>query len=188
MKYYQPLKNLLIVLFISTCFTNCSKEDIDIAENVTSMTVKLKSTSQSHDKVYFDIQDVQLKINNEEDPSSWLSLNALNTGVHDVCTLDENTPLLLVDDLEIEAHYVYEIRLVLGENNFMDINNVLHSLDVANSGNATPSNLIKSQLNPMRRYDVVIEIDVDASISQNEDENTMVLNPKIYTAIRQIEY
>ena len=70
----------------------------------------------------------------------------------------------------------------------MNINNVLHSLDVSNTGNANPSNLIETQLNPKRRYDVTIDINVDASISYDESENMMVLNPQLYTAIRQIEY
>ena len=67
----------------------------------------------------------------------------------------------------------------------MDINHVLHSLDL---GNAKPSNLIETQLNSKRRYDMVIDIDLDKSVSYNQEENIMVLNPKLYTAIRQIEY
>ena len=49
-------------------------------------------------------------------------------------------------------------------------------------------NLIETQLNSKRRYDMVIDIDLDKSVSYNQEENIMVLNPKLYTAIRQIEY
>jgi hypothetical protein len=62
------------------------------------------------------------------------------------------------------------------------------SLDVTSLGNATPSNLIRTQLQSNRSYEFIIDIDIDESISFNEDENMMVLIPKLYTAIRQHEY
>ncbi|WP_422106380.1 DUF4382 domain-containing protein [Winogradskyella sp.] len=185
----QSLKYLLFILIVSIGFTSCSKDDIDVDTDVTSITVKLKSTANTADKVYIDIEDVQLKVKDDDhSPNAWVSLDVLNQGVHNACDLSEDNPLLLVDDIETQANYVYEIRLVLGDNNFIDINNTLHSLDVTYLGDAQPSNLIRTQLNPRRRYDVVIDIDIDASISYDEDENMMILNPKLYTAIRQIEY
>lgn len=189
MAYMQSLKYLLFILIVSIGFTSCSKDDIDVDTDVTSVTVKLKSTTNTADKVYIDIEDVQLKVKDDDNsPNAWVSLDVMNQGVHNACDLSEDNPLLLVDDIETQANYVYEIRLVLGDNNFIDINNTLHSLDVTHLGDAKPSNLIRTQLNPRRRYDVVIDIDIDASISYDEDENMMILNPKLYTAIRQIEY
>jgi hypothetical protein len=94
----------------------------------------------------------------------------------------------LVDNLKIGSGYIYEIRLVLGDNNFIDLEDTLHRLDVSNLGNASPSNLLRTELVKDRFYDFVIEIDIDKSVSFNEDENMMVLNPKIYTEIRQIQY
>ena len=120
MKYCQPLLNLLIVVLLSTSFTNCSKDEINPEENVAHITVKLKSTAQTLNKVYLDIEDVQLKILEDDGASNWLSLNAINTGVHNATDLSEDNTLLLVDDLEIEANYVEKIRLVLGDGNFMN--------------------------------------------------------------------
>lgn len=189
MKHLQAINQLFFSVLILLCSTSCSKDDINVNENVTSITVKLKSSNSVLNKVYINIEDVQLKIKEDESVSdAWLSLNAINQGTYNICDLKEDNPLLLVDDLEIDANFIYEIRLVLGDNNFIDINNVLHSLDVANFGNATPSNLISTQLDSKRRYDFVIDMDIDESVSFNEDENMMVLNPKLYTAIRQIQY
>ena len=78
--------------------------------------------------------------------------------------------------------------MVLGNNNFIDLNNILYSLDVTNSGNALPSNLVRTELVKNRFYEFVIDIDIDKSVNFNEDENMMVLNPKLYTEIRQIQY
>ncbi len=189
MKHLQPFSLSRIIFILSICFVSCSKDDLNVDKNLTSITVKLKSTTGELNKVYIDIEDVQLKVIKDGGLShTWMSLNAINAGTYNAYDLKESNPLLLVDDMEIEADYVDEIRLVLGDNNFVNINNVLHSLDVSNLGNATPSNLIRTQLNSKRRYDVVVDIDIDQSVSFNEEENMMVLNPKLYTAIRQIEY
>ena len=179
---YRQLFFLVLVL----SFTSCTKDNIDDVNNATQITVKLKSSNQSLSKVYLDIEDVQIRTGeNLDNTSSWKSLNTINQGVFNVSDFKEDNTLLLVDDFEVEATYVYEIRLVLGDNNFMNINSVLHSLDL---GNAKPSNLIETQLNSKRRYDMVIDIDLDESVSYNQEENMMILNPKLYTAIRQIEY
>ncbi len=81
--------------------------------------------------------------------------------------------------------YIYEIRLVLGNTNFIDLNNTLYSLDVTNLGNSIPSNLVRLELVPNRFYDFVIDIDIDKSLSFNEDQNMMILDPELYTAITQ---
>lgn len=185
MKQFQLIKTLFFLMLIFTA-TSCSKEDIEDNSKATHISVKLKSSNQSLSKVYLDIEDVEIRTAEKPNTtSSWKSLNTINQGVFNVSDLKEDKTLLLVDDFEVEATYVYEIRLVLGDNNFMDISNVLYSLDLAN---ATPSNLIETQLNPKRRYDMVIDIDLDKSLSYSQEAGVVVLSPKLYTAIRQIEY
>lgn len=188
MKQFRFFKTLFILTVVLLA-TSCSKDDIQDNNQSTQITVKLKSSNQSLSKVYLDIEDIQIRtVENPDNTSSWKSLNTINQGVFNVSDFKEDNTLLLVDDFEVEATFVYEIRLVLGDNNFMDINNVLHSLDVTTLGNSKPSNLIATQLNSKRRYDMVIDIDLGESISYNQEENRMILNPKLYTAIRQIEY
>lgn len=188
MKHLQPLKSLILFVMLSSFLASCSKDTVDSSIEVTNITVKLKSTVGQLDNVYVDIEDIALKVSNSNEEVRWVSLGVDNSGVYNACSYSESNPLLLINNLEIDADYLHEIRLVLGDGNFINLNNVLHSLDVSNSGNANPSNLIETQLNPKRRYDVTIDINIDASIIYNESENMMVLNPQLYTAIRQIEY
>lgn len=189
MKHLQPIKSVLFTLIILACFTSCTKDDVTADSNYTAVTVKLKSTLSEYDKVYLDIEDVQLRISeNANTSNAWLSLNALNSGTHNVCDLYEGAELLLVNDFEIESTFIYEIRLVLGDNSFIDLNNRLYSLETANLGDATPSNIVRTELIENRFYDITINIDIDQSVSFNDDENMMVLNPELYTEIRQTQY
>jgi len=189
MKYLQPIKSFFFTLVILACFTSCTKDDLNEDRNFSSVSVKLKSTTGELDKVYLEIEDVQLRVKEDGNlANAWLSLNAINKGTHNAYDLKEDSELQLVDGFQIESTYIYEIRLVLGDNNFIDLDNILHSLDVTNLGNATPSNLVRTELVKNRFYDFIIDIDIDKSISYNEDENMMILNPKLYTEIRQIQY
>ena len=188
MKHLQPIKSLLLTFIIIICYTSCSKDDVNANDNLTNITVKLKSTIGELDKVYLEIEDVQFRIKESTESNAWISLNTINRGTYNLFDLRDDSQLLLVDSFEIKSAYIYEIRLVLGDNNFIDLNNILYSLDVINLGNATPSNLMEIDFLSNRFYDLVIDIDVDESISFNEEENMMVLTPKIYTAIRQFEY
>ena len=179
---FKPLLYLLTLVV----FASCTKENIEEAIATSQITVSLKSSNHSDGKVYVDIQDVQIRINeNAHDSDAWMSLNTINQGAFNISDLNENTPLLLVDNFDVEGHYIYEIRLVLGYNNFVDINSVLHSLDIENT---TPSNLVEMQLNSKALYDVVIDVDLEKSLTLNHEESKMVLSPKLYTSIRQIKY
>lgn len=189
MKHLQITKAIFFFLMMSFCLSSCSKEDLNENKELTSITVKFKSTVGELQNVFIEIKDVQLRIkSNENAPNAWISLNTINHGAINTSILNEGSELLLVDTFQIESTDLYEIRLVLGNNNFININNTLHSLDINNLGNSKPSNLLETDLEPNRFYNFIIDIDLDRSVSFNEAENMMILNPFLYTAIRQFHY
>lgn len=185
MKPNQTIK-LLIFTLIVVNFSSCAKDDISSNVDYTGITVSLKSDSSKLKDIFLEIEGIQLRV--KEDSSSanaWVSLSTVNTGTYDVSKLRSESELLLVNHSEIASAFIYEIRLVLGDNNFMNIDEMLVSLDVAENGNATPSNLIELDFEANHFYDLMINIDLDASVSFNEAENMMTLNPKLFTEIRK---
>lgn len=186
--YFQRIKPIFLALIILVFFTNCAKEELENDSQFSNVSVKIKTVSSDVNKVFIDILDVQLKLNQEENTSAaWLSLEAINNGIHNTSHLNNNA-LLLVDNFMVEAGFIYGIRLILGDNNFMDIDNVLYSLDVSDLGNANPTNTVSTQLQPNKSYDFVIELNVDQSIWYDESSSMMIFNPKIQTEIRQFQY
>ena len=186
MKHLQPMKSLFFTLIILVCFTSCTIDDTSSDRQIAGINVQLKSTAGEFNKVFVEIEDVQLKVKQDGNaPNAWISLNTINRGTYNLFDLRDDSELLLVDSFEMKATYVYGIRLVLGDNNFIDLNNTLYSLDITNLGNSTPSNLVKMELVPNRIYDFVIDIDIDKSLSFNEDQNMMILDLELYTAITQ---
>lgn len=183
------MKSSLIILIFLSCFFNCSKDEIDVSTKLSSISVKLKSTRGEFDKVFLHIKDVQLKIKEDTNaPNAWISLNAINGGTYNIFDLIADSALLLVDNFEVKPTHIYEIRLVLGENNFIDLEQTIYNLDSTDLGNSNPSNLVNLDLVPNRFYDIIIDINIDKSLSYDEDHNVMVLNPNLYTEIRQLQY
>lgn len=189
MKQFQPIKALLLIVMILFCTTSCSKEDISSSGEMSSISVNLKSTVGELNNVFIDIEAVQLRVKPDENATNtWMSLQTINQGSHNTNDITEGSELVLVNDFQINSIHIYEIRLVLGENNFINLNNVLYNLEITDLGNSKPSNLLETELIANRFYDFIIEIDIDRSVSINENENMMILNPKLYTEIRQFQY
>jgi hypothetical protein len=185
----SALKSSLFSLVLLVAFTSCSTEELNSDSELSGISVKLKSTGGEFDKVFMDIIDVQLKVKDDDNaPDAWVSLNSINKGAHNIFDLRDDSSLVLVNNFEFKSSYIYEIRLVLGDNNFIDLNNTLYNLDITTSGNSNPSNLVRMDLIPNRFYDITIDIDIDKSLSFDEDQNMMVLNPDLYTEIRQVQY
>jgi len=184
MKHLQSLKFIVLSLLILVNFTSCTKDDMGRDANKAAITVSLKSSANHLNNVFLDIEDVQVKVKEDGDVSNaWVSLNAINLGTHNVSDLISETELLLVDHFEINQTFIYEIRLVLGDNNFVNINETLVSLDL--DENASASNLIQTEFEGNHIYQLVINLDIDESIQFAEDESIMILNPKLYTEIRK---
>ncbi|WP_405574155.1 DUF4382 domain-containing protein [Winogradskyella sp. Asnod2-B02-A] len=184
MKHLQSLKFVVLSLIILVNFTSCTKDDMGRDTNKAAITVSLKSSTNNLNNVFLDIEDVQVKVKEDGDASNaWVSLNAINLGTHNVSDLISETELLLVDHFEINETFIYEIRLVLGDNNFINSDETLISLGLAE--NAVASNLIETEFERNHIYQLVINLDIDESIEFAEEENMMVLNPKLYTEIRK---
>ncbi|WP_407556375.1 DUF4382 domain-containing protein [Winogradskyella sp. 4-2091] len=178
----KPIKYFVLFLIISLSFSSCTKDDLGRSENKAAISVSLKSTTDELSKVFLDIEDVQIRVDNNSS-NSWVSLNAINTGTHNISDLAADTELLLVDHIEIDPSYIYEIKLVLGDTNFMDINNVIINLEV--DENTIASNLVQREFEGNHIYQVILELDLDQSVQFNSEENTLILDPKLQTEIRK---
>lgn len=187
MRALQLPKNLLFVILIGIFVTSCSKEDINVVDEAkTSISVKLSSTSNLYNGVFLDIQDVQIQVGaNENNPNSWKSLGALNSGVYDFSVMNNGAELTLVEDLVIPVSHVYKVKLVLGDDNAMVMNNVLYAIDTPNAINKQSVNIIDRSLQANKSYEFTLEFELDNSIEMNGMEVT--LNPKMNTEMRLYE-
>src|SRR5687768_8343099 len=119
---YQ-LKNTLsvILLFVLVSFTSCDKE------GTARMQVYLTDDPGDYEAVFIDVKDIM--VNTTSDSSKgWESLSHVAKGAYDLLKLvnDEDT---LLADATIRTGRLHQIRLVLGENNYVVTGGVRHKLE-----------------------------------------------------------
>lgn len=185
MKTSHNFKILVIGLLTLFFMTSCSHElETETFENSSLITVKLQGTPSTFNKVNLEIIDVQLRVlEDETNPNAWLSLNTVNTGIHDLTKITDNTVVTLVDFEEIPSEFIYNIKLVFGDHNTVVENGIEYILDINSEFNNASVNIVEKQLISNKVYDFVLVFDTDNSIEMSSEGNAN-LNPKMSTEMR----
>lgn len=173
------LPKIVLILFALVFFLNCSDENASFDIEKASITVKLFDAPGDYEKVYVEIKDVLLLIIDDKTvPNCWLSLNA-KAGVYDLLDLTGGVEALLVDNLKIPTGIVYEIRLLLGDNNSIVINGETFPLFTPNTLQTgleiRVDQLLKSNLD----YTFLLDFDVEKSILKTPTPGYIILKPEI---------
>ena len=177
------LYKIVIMLLFVALFTNCSDENVNQEIERASISVKLFDAPGDYEKVYVEIKDVLLLIIDDKTvPNCWLSLNA-KAGVYDLLDLTGGVEALLVDNLKIPTGIIYEIRLVLGDNNSIVTDGKtlpLFTPSTLQTGlEIRVDQLLKSNLD----YTFLLDFDVDQSILKTNTPDYIILKPEIRSNI-----
>ena len=182
--YNVAIYSLLFLFFLSSC----SKEiETETFENSSLVSVKLQGTQSVLNKANIEVIDVQFRIlEDETEPNAWVSLNTINTGIHDLTDITDDQVVTLVDFEEIPTGFIYSIKLVLGDQNSVLKNGIEYELDMIDGYENASENIVGKQLIANKLYEFLIEFDVDRSVSFSSDGDAN-LNPKISTVLRRFE-
>lgn len=172
-------KGLLFVSALSLGFTACSKND---KEGKSQIQVALTDDPGDFKAVYIDVQEINVNYSDSED-NGWQSLPGVKKGIYNLLTLVNDKDTVLAD-AAIASGTIKEIRLVLGDNNWV----------VTNSGDSiqlqTPSGQssgIKLKINMSVSegilYKLLLDFDVAKSVHEAGAAGKYVLNPVIRTIL-----
>ncbi|MGB3605947.1 DUF4382 domain-containing protein [Psychroserpens sp.] len=185
MKFIQTYKAVLLSVSLLFFLTSCSDElETETFDNSSLVTVKLQGTQSVYSQVNIEVLDVQFKVLEDElDPNAWISLNAINTGSHDLASITDNRVITLVDFKEVPSEFIYSIKLVLGDQHTAVKNGKTYALDLNSEYQDTSTNIVEKQLISNKLYDFVIELNLDDSIIVSS-EGKANLSPKMNTLMR----
>lgn len=168
------------LLLSTTLFINaCSKDD---NQGKARIQVALTDDPGDFKAVYIDVQDVNVNYNDSDD-NGWQTLPGFKKGRYNLLTLVNDKDTVLAD-AEIVSGTIKEIRLVLGDNNWV----------VTNSGDSiklqTPSGQssgVKLKINmPVSGgilYKLLLDFDVAKSIHEAGNSGKYILKPVIRTVL-----
>lgn len=163
--------HLFLFLFaLVSGVVSCSSDDDSAGSNEGKAKVAIKLTDAPGDyqHVYVEVEDVMIKTTAEgSDEEGWESLENVNTGVIDLLSLTGGVTELLVNT-ELDAGYLHQIRLVLGDNNTVVVKNGEQEQEFAlKTPSAQQSGLkvkVEQELEADAEYTFILDFDVDQSV------------------------
>lgn len=177
------LLKIILMLFCGVFFTRCSVENTTQDIDKANISVKLFDAPGDYEKVYVDIEDVLLLvIDDKTAPNCWLSLNA-KAGVYDLLDLTGGIEALLVDNLNVQTGMIYEIRLVLGDNNSIVTGGKTLPLFTPFVHQTGLEIRIDQLLKPNLDYTFLLDFDVSQSILKTSTPDYIILKPELRSSI-----
>jgi hypothetical protein len=160
--------HLFLFLFaLMSGLVSCSSDDSSGSDDKARVAVRLTDAPGDYKHVNVEVEDVMIKTTAEgEEEEGWVSLEGVNTGVIDLLSLTGGVTELLADT-EIEAGYVHQMRLVLGDRNTIVLNDGTEAEHVLKTPSAQQSGLkvsIGQELEAGKNYTFILDFDVDKSV------------------------
>ena len=128
MKIRKTLIGFTAVLFVvSYPFMFCSKSGAG-ERGQANLQVSLTDDPGNFEAVYIDVQDIQVNLTGSAD-NGWQSLPGIRKGTYDLLSLANGHDTVLADG-EIPAGQVYQLRLILGTENYVQVDSAMFRLNL----------------------------------------------------------
>ncbi|SDR70061.1 protein of unknown function [Formosa sp. Hel1_31_208] len=187
MKLITTYKALFYSVLITLTLSSCSKEyETETYSNSALVTIKLTGLPSQFSHVNIEISDIQFQVKADAtDADAWISLNTVNMGIHDFCQIIGDRVVTLVDFDEVSLSHIYNLKLILGENNSLINQGLNYDLVMAPELQGATVNLVDKELNSNKIYEFVIEFDIPESIIILD--GMAQLRPKTSVTLRQFQ-
>jgi len=179
----KKFTSLLLALVTVTMFFSCSDDDDSVSDQNARVKISMTDAPGDYEAVFVDVTDV--KINATADEEGWVSLSNVKPGVYDLLTLTGGVTQLLAN-AEVPAGFLGQIRLVLGTDNKVVLN------DGSEQPLATPSAQqsglklqINQELEAGMEYEYLLDFDVDQSVVSAGASGGFILKPVIRISAKE---
>lgn len=179
MKRLTPF--LFLILFL-TLFVAC-----DVTDNANKGTgrfaVKLTDAPAEYDAIYIEVEAVKVKANSDEvaeegNKEGWITISDDTTRV-DLLQLQNGETILLGEE-ELEAGFYHQIRLILGDDNVIEINGITYPLTTPSAQQSGLKLNIDAEVGADEVYVLLIDFNAAKSIVET-GSGKFILKPVIRT-------
>jgi len=176
------LKICTLALLSTLILASCSREkrNSDLNSNKAHLQVALTDDPGDYQEVIIDVQDIKINVT-EDSVEGWQSLDNVKRAQYDVLKLVNDNDTILAD-AEIPAGRVHQIRLILGDQNFVKINNQLIKLETPSAQQSGLKLNIQQDVSAGIMYKLLLDFDVAKSIVKTGN-NKYMLKPVIRTVL-----
>jgi hypothetical protein len=171
----------LIVVASGLLLWSCSREAKNsVSSNKARLQVALTDDPADYDAVYIDVQDIQINVTGDS-INGWQSLDNVQRGQYDVLKLVNDDDTILAD-AEIPVGRVHQIRLILGTENYVEIDGERIKLTTPSGQQSGVKLNIQHDVSAGIMYKLLLDFDVAKSIVKTGN-NKYILKPVIRTVL-----
>lgn len=156
------MKKLIYVIVALFMFSACSDDD-DNGSGKAVLSVRLTDAPADYQEVLIDIQDVMINTSEEDNSEDWQSLDIMYPGVYNLLDFTNGLDTLLVER-ELPAGVISQMRLLLGENNQVKINDTYYDLTTPSAQESGLKFNVHADLIEGIHYTVWIDFDAGRSV------------------------
>ncbi len=181
MKFRTNLAIAAIATAVTLLSYSCTKNEPGSAPGKAKFQVYLTDDPGDYDEVRIDVKDIL--INYASDSSKgWESLGNVKAGVYDILKLVNDKDTLLAD-AEIRTGRIQQIRLVLGNNNYVKVDGLDYPLQTPSAQQSGLKLNIHHDVNEGIVYKLLLDFDASRSIVKT-GSNKYILKPVIRTTMQ----
>ncbi len=175
------VKTLAFSLALSLLFVACNREESNgTNSNKARLQVALTDDPGNYEAVFIDVEDIRINYSNDT-ANGWVSLGNVNAGEYNLLTLvnDEDT---ILADAEVGPGTISQIRLVLGSDNFVQIDGQRIPLETPSAQQSGLKLNIHQSVEAGIMYKLLLDFDVAKSIVKTGNDR-YILKPVIRTVL-----
>lgn len=177
MRYFK-FSSLMIGLLFLSLWSSCGESDMD-RSGLATLQVRLIDGPGDYEAVLVDIIDVQIKYEDED----WESLDMVNPDTYDLLELTAGIDALL-GETELPAGVLEEVRLILGDGNYLQIDGQMLSLDTPSGQQSGLKVKVDETLEEGLFYTLVLDFDAGRSIVEAGNSGKYILKPVIRASLQ----
>jgi hypothetical protein len=151
------MKKFVAVCLLAVAVSGCKKED----EPKSPVTIKLTDLPAAYQEVNVEVIEVQIHSN----INGWVSLDVTDS-IYDLLLLQNNATAVL-GTLQVPSGQVSQVRLILGTQNTVKVNNVIEPLSLSSQDESGLKLNIHQTLVANNPYTLVIDFDASQSVHDN---------------------
>lgn len=190
-KFKFLMKAAIAFCLLGVMFVSCDdKDDAAATAQKSGLKISLVDAPGDYEEVNIEIVDVMIKNSSDEGDKGWVSVmndEITQNNPYNLLDLTGGVNLLMVNT-EVPSQYLGQIRLVLGENNSVKVNEngELKTYELETPSAQQSGLKVKADYNlePGKTYEFVLDFDVDKSIVKTGN-GKYILKPVLRLAAKE---
>lgn len=170
-----------------TLFSACDKADTNPGNGSSHLDLYLTDSPGDYKEVWIDIQQVMVKPSNADSAgdTGWKEVPLLRPGLYNLLEFRNGADTVL-GGVDLPAGKVSQIRLILGDNNYVILNDGTKEMLTTPSAQQSGLKLnVQADLKPGIDYALVLDFDAARSIVKAGNSGKYILKPVIRTFARE---